>query len=45
MGFWGVCAGKHGEAEEFALANSVVVIGWNGILDANRFSTIDQLKE
>lgn len=45
MAFWGVRAGGHGEFEEFALGNDVVVIGYDDIGDATRFSSFKDTKE
>lgn len=45
MSFWGVRAGSHGEMEEFALSNNVVIIGYGEYGDVNLFSSIETLKD
>lgn len=39
MAVWVVRAGKHGEREDFALENNVVVNGWDEVPDLRQFTT------
>lgn len=43
MALWLVRAGRHGEREDFALENNVVVIGWDGLKDLSAISSRDEL--
>ncbi|WP_287962965.1 hypothetical protein [Alcanivorax sp.] len=43
MALWLVGAGRHGEREDFALENNVVVIGWDGLEDLSAISSRDDL--
>src|SRR5438270_663626 len=43
MTVWGVRAGSHGEAETYAIENSVVVIGWNDLGDLAGYDTREQI--
>jgi restriction system protein len=45
MTIWLVRAGKHGEREDFALANNVAVIGWNELPDMSGIKTRKELLE
>lgn len=44
MAVWLVRAGKHGERQDFALDNDVVVIGWDNVPDVNTFKSRADLK-
>ena len=43
MALWLVRAGRHGEREDFALENNVVVIGWDALKDLSGISSRDEL--
>jgi restriction system protein len=44
MTFWGVRAGKHGGAEEYALENEAVVVGWDEMGDLAQLPTKESLQ-
>ncbi len=45
MTFWVVRAGKHGEAEAYAIENTCVVIGWDDLEDLSSLSDRDSLQQ
>lgn len=45
MTFWLVRADKHGEQEESALENNIVVIGWNDLPDLSKINTKEDLEK
>ena len=45
MTLWVVRAGRHGEQENFALENNVVVVGWNDISDLSTIKDEDELRQ
>ncbi len=45
MAFWMVRAGRHGESEQFALAEGVAVIGWDDLPDLSTVQSRDDLAQ
>lgn len=45
MTLWGIRSGKYGERENFALENSLAVIGWEDLPDLSGITERDQLKQ
>jgi len=45
MTFWVVRAGKHGEAEAYAIENNCVVVGWDDLEDLSAISERDALQQ
>jgi restriction system protein len=45
MTFWVVRAGKHGEAEAYAVENNCVVVGWDDLEDFSAISDRDALQQ
>ena len=43
MTLWVARAGKYGEREDFALENSVVVVGWDDVSDLSKIENKDEL--
>ena len=43
MAFWVVRAGKHGENEDYAVDNSIAVLGWHEIGDISDIADRDAL--